>query len=120
VFNGVGDVVGMINALAQTTDVNILSSPHVMASDGREAKIEVGRDVPIITQTVSMPGSTATTTGLTTSNSVQYRTVGILLNVKPHICAGLVSLALTRGQRRCRRRQRRHQPQFSSARSKSK
>lgn len=96
VFNGVGDVVGMINALAQTTDVNILSSPHVMASDGREAKIEVGRDVPIITQTVSMPGSTATTTGLTTSNSVQYRTVGILLSVKPHINAsGLVSLALT-------------------------
>ncbi len=96
VFNGVGDVVGMINALAQTTDVNILSSPHIMASDGREAKIEVGRDVPIITQTVSMPGSTATTTGLTTSNSVQYRTVGILLSVKPHINAsGLVSLALT-------------------------
>jgi general secretion pathway protein D len=96
VFNGLGDVVGMMNALAQTTDVNILSSPHIMASDGREAKIEVGRDVPVITQSVSMPSSTTTTSGLTTSNSVQYRTVGILLSVKPHINAsGLVSLALT-------------------------
>lgn len=95
VFNGVGDIVGMFNALSQTTDVNILSSPHVMASDGREAKIEVGKDVPTITQTVAVPSATTTTTGLTTSNSIQYRTVGILLNVKPHVNAsGLVSLTL--------------------------
>ena len=96
VLNGVGDVVGMINALAENTDVNILSSPSVMASDGREAKIEVGRDVPVVTQTVSTPSATTTTSGLTTSNSVQYRTVGILLNVKPHVNAsGLVSLTIS-------------------------
>lgn len=95
VFNGAGDIVGLFNALSQTTDVNILSSPHVMASDGREAKIEVGKDVPTITQTVSTPSATTTTSGLTTSNAIQYRTVGILLNVKPHVNAsGLVSLTL--------------------------
>ena len=96
VFNGANELVGMFNALASTTDVNILSSPHIMASDGREAKIEVGKDVPIITQTVAVPSSTTTTTGLTTSNSIQYRTVGILLNVKPHVNAsGLVNLTLS-------------------------
>ncbi|MHB9117873.1 MAG: type II secretion system secretin GspD [Burkholderiales bacterium] len=95
-FNNVGDVVGMFNALSETTDVNILSSPHVMASDGHEAKIEVGKEVPYITQTVATPSATTTTTGLTTSNSINYKTVGILLNVKPHVNAsGLVNLVLT-------------------------
>lgn len=96
VLNSASEIVGLFNALAETTDVNILSSPHIMASDGREAKIEVGKDVPIITQTVAVPSSTTTTTGLTTSNSIQYRTVGILLNVKPHVNAsGLVNLTLS-------------------------
>lgn len=96
IFNGAKDLVGMLNALSSTTDVNILSAPHVMASDGREAKIEVGKDVPTVSQSVSVPSATTTSTGLTTSNSITYRTVGILLSVKPHVNAsGLVNLTLT-------------------------
>lgn len=95
-FNGAGDVIGLVNALATTTDVNILSAPHVLASDGKEAKIEVGSDEPVVTQTVSTPTTTATTTSLSTSNSVQYRPTGILLSVKPHVNeSGLVTLHLT-------------------------
>lgn len=93
-FNGVGDVVGLMNALSTSGDVNVLSAPHVMASDGKEAKIEVGADMPIVTATTSVPGTTTTSTSI--SNSVQYRPTGIILSVKPHVNAsGLVSLNIS-------------------------
>ena len=96
VFNGAGGVIGMLKLLADDTDVSLLSAPHVMASDGKTAKIEVGADEPIVTQTVSTPTSTTINTGLTTSNSVQYRPTGILLDVKPSINAsGRVTLSVT-------------------------
>lgn len=98
VFNGAGSIVGMLKLLADDTDVSLLSAPHVMASDGKTAKIEVGADEPIVTQTVSTPSSipSPTATGLTTSNSVQYRPTGILLDVKPSINAsGRVTLSIT-------------------------
>lgn len=98
VFNGNSSVVAMFQALGETTDLNILSAPHVMASDGKEAKIEVGKDVPTVSNTIATPAATTGTTtgGFNTSNTISYRTVGILLNVKPHVNAsGLVNLVLT-------------------------
>ena len=94
-FNKAGDITGLFNLLATNTDVNILSAPHVLASDGKSAKIEVGSEEPVITQTVSAP-STLSGGALSTSNSVQYRPTGILLEVKPSINAsGMVTLSLT-------------------------
>jgi general secretion pathway protein D len=94
-FNKAGDITGLFNLLATNTDVNILSAPHVLASDGKVAKIEVGSEEPVVTQTVSAPTTTAGGT-LSTSNSVQYRPTGILLEVKPSINAsGLVTLTVT-------------------------
>jgi len=98
VFGGNSSVVAMFNALGATTDLNILSAPHVMASDGKEAKIEVGKDVPVVSNTIATPAATTTgtTSGFNTSNTISYRTVGVLLNVKPHVNAsGLVNLILT-------------------------
>ncbi|MBI5937516.1 MAG: type II secretion system secretin GspD [Betaproteobacteria bacterium] len=99
-LDGAGDVIGLVNALSTTTDINLLSAPHVLASDGKEAKIEVGSDEPVVTQTVSTPtaatSATGTTTSLSTSNSVQYRPTGILLSVKPNVNeSGLVTLVLS-------------------------
>ena len=92
IFNSAGDITGLFNLLASNTDVNILSAPHILASDGKTAKIEVGSEEPVVTQTTSTPLST---TGVTTSNSVQYRPTGILMEVKPSITAsGRVSLSL--------------------------
>ncbi len=96
IFNKAGDITGLFNLLASNTDVNILSAPHVLASDGKTAKIEVGSEEPVITQTVSTPSSALIGNGTTTSNSVQYRPTGILLEVKPTINAsGLVNLNMT-------------------------
>lgn len=97
VFGSAGQVIGMLNLLGQDTDVNILSTPHVLASDGKIAKVEVGDEIPVITQTVSTPSSGSLLSGssFSTSNSVQYRPTGILLEVKPSITAsGNVSLSI--------------------------
>lgn len=94
VLNGAGQVVGLLNLLGMDTNVNVLSAPHVIASDGKVAKIEVGNDEPVITQVVSSPNTA--TTALTTSNSVQYRPTGILLEVKPSITAsGRVTMTVS-------------------------
>jgi general secretion pathway protein D len=85
VLNGSSKVIGLFN---------LLSAPHVMAADGRIAKIEVGNDEPVVTQTVQAAASTLT--GLSTSNSVQYRPTGLILEVKPTISAnGIVSMAIS-------------------------
>lgn len=95
-LNSAGDITGLFNLLASNTDVNILSAPHVLASDGKVAKIEVGSEEPVITQTVSAPTTTVAGSLLTTSNAVQYRPTGILLEVKPSINAsGRVTLSVT-------------------------
>ena len=94
VLKGSSQVIGLLNLLGKDTNVNLLSAPHVMAADGRVAKIEVGNDEPVVTQTVQ--AATSTLTGLSTSNSVQYRPTGLILEVKPTISAnGVVSMAIS-------------------------
>lgn len=96
VFGGAGQVIGLLNILGSDTNVNVLSAPHVLASDGKIAKIEVGREVPVITQTVSTPSSGLINNSFSTSNSVQYRPTGILLEVKPSITStGRVTLSIS-------------------------
>lgn len=94
ILNGTSKVIGLLNLLGKDTNVNLLSAPHVMAADGRVAKIEVGVDEPVVTQTVQAPNSNLT--GLQTSNSVQYRPTGLILEVKPTISAnGMVSMSIS-------------------------
>lgn len=97
VFGSAGQVIGLLNVLGRDTNVNILSAPHVLASDGKIAKIEVGSEVPVITQTVSTPSNSLISSNqFSTSNSVQYRPTGILLEVKPSITsAGRLTLSIS-------------------------
>ena len=73
----------IVRALADDNRVNILSAPQVLASDGETARIDIGEDVPTVTSSyrTTDSGSTAQTTDTT----IQYRNVGILLTVTPHI-----------------------------------
>jgi len=73
--------------------VDILASPHIMAANNQEARIQIGEDVPIKTSE-SIPLLSQTTSFLT--QTVQYRSTGIILSVKPQINAkGLVTLEIT-------------------------
>lgn len=77
----------ILNAFAGIGKLNVLSSPHILAMDNKEAKIEIGDEIPIATGFQQQP-STSTTTGTTSfvaAGQIQYRTTGILLTVTPHI-----------------------------------
>jgi len=81
--------------LAQADDnkLNILSSPHILAADNKEARIEVGEEVPIVTsEYVPMEQESNSST----SRSIEYRNTGIILTVTPRINdKGLVAMDIT-------------------------
>jgi type II secretory pathway component GspD/PulD (secretin) len=83
-----GTVRALLQALASDSKLNVLASPHIIAADNREAKIQIGDQVPIATSQSTQVG---------TSNSIlttiQYKDTGIILKVKPQINeSGLVAL----------------------------
>ncbi len=66
---------------AQTRDnVNILSSPHLLTLDNKEAEIIVGENVPFITSQ-----SRDTTNLANLINTIERKDVGITLRLTPHI-----------------------------------
>ena len=87
-----GNIKAVLSALAKTTKVNVLSSPHIMVTDNQVAKINVGSSVPVQGQS-TLTGTTANT-AITTS--VNYIDTGVVLSVRPHINAGgLVTLEVS-------------------------
>ena len=80
-----------LNALATKGRVNVISSPHVLASDNQEAKIDVSREIPLASGTTNV--SSGTTLSETT---IEYRDTGVILSVTPHINErGLVTMDLS-------------------------
>jgi len=80
-FSNSGNLSALINALTTRGKVNILSSPRLLVRDQEEASIDVGSEIPTATSTTT---SAATTTDVLTQ-SIQYKTVGIKLKIKPTI-----------------------------------
>lgn len=80
----------VINLLAADNLVKILASPHIMAANNQEAMIHIGEDVPILTsQAVPLIAQDVSFQ----TQTVQYRSSGIILVVKPQINAkGLITL----------------------------
>ncbi len=90
-----GNITAVLSALAKTTKVNVLSSPHIMVTDNQVAKINVGASVPVAGQSTVVPGSGVIPTSTITS-SVNYVDTGVVLSVRPHINAGgLVTLEVS-------------------------
>ena len=76
-----GTVTAALNAIAENTNLNILSTPRLVARSGSEAQILIGSDVPIITsQRAAESESNGDTDILQT---VQYRQTGVILNMRP-------------------------------------
>ncbi len=89
-----GLIRGFLQALASESKLNILASPHILAADNREARIQIGQQVPIVT--TETPVSTTGTTGTSISRTIQYKDTGVILKIKPLINeSGLVSLDLS-------------------------
>ena len=74
----------VLNALTQITDVTVISSPSVMVLDNQSARLQVGDEVPIATQSsvsVVDPDSPIV-------NAIQFRDTGVILEVTPRVNAG--------------------------------
>lgn len=70
-----------LNALNAITDVNVISTPSLMVLDNKTARLQIGDQVPITTQT-----ATSTVTANTAIvNSISMQDTGVILSVTPRI-----------------------------------
>ena len=84
-----GDVRAVLNALDSVSEVNVISSPQILVLDNQTAQLEVGDEVPIVTQ----QAESIDTSDARIVNTVEQRQTGVILNVTPRVNAnGLVVL----------------------------
>ncbi len=85
-----GNLTAGLNTLASKSLLKVISSPSIMVLDNHTAAIIVGNQQPINTgTTISSSGTIATT------NNIQYKDTGVMLNVTPSVNAGdLVTLEI--------------------------
>ncbi len=89
-IDSAGSVRALITALATDSKAKLLAAPHILVSDNREARIQVGQQVPIVTS------ETYGTPGVAPQRNIQYRDIGIILKAKPRVNeGGLVTLELS-------------------------
>ena len=83
--------IALLNALATQGRTRILSTPHIIAADNREAHILIGQEIPILSsQAVSVISGDAPIV-----NSVQYRDTGKILTILPQVNSqGLVNMEI--------------------------
>jgi general secretion pathway protein D len=89
---GTSAVHAAISALQDVTNVRVLSSPQLLVLDNQMARLQVGDNVPYLTQTAQ---STLTSTADVIS-SVSYQETGVILQVVPRVnSGGLVTLDIS-------------------------
>jgi general secretion pathway protein D len=89
----VSNIAAIINAIKTDDDFRILSTPQVLTTDNEEARITVGENRPYQTR-----ATTDTSGG--TFESFEYRDVGKILKITPHVTEGrlvrmVISLEVT-------------------------
>ena len=79
---------GLILALEDESEINVLSSPNILVVDNKKAIINVGEEIPTATGFTVVEGGDE-------RYSVEYKETGIILEVTPHISStGLVKMDL--------------------------
>ena len=88
-----GRVSAAIRAAATRGRLRVISSPHILASNNKEAKIQIGSSQPILTSTYT---TTATASTNVVEGTIEYKDIGIILTVTPRISdGGLVSMEIS-------------------------
>lgn len=75
------DLHAAVSALGSKTDIEVVSAPKIIALDNHTAHLQVGDQVPVVSQSAQ---STVTNGGPLVS-TVDYRSTGVILNVTPRI-----------------------------------
>lgn len=81
IANSSGVLRGVINALAERSLINVISTPSVMVLDNHTAAIHVGDQQPI-------RSAISVTDGGRETSSIEYRDTGVKLQVTPSVNAG--------------------------------
>tara|TARA_R110002074_G_scaffold25879_2_gene76322 strand:+ start:446 stop:2368 length:1923 start_codon:yes stop_codon:yes gene_type:complete len=81
----------LVQALSQSTQANLLSTPSITTTDNKPATIVVGQNVPFRTGSFATDGNTATP-----FTTIERRDVGITMQVLPRVTAnGVVRLDIS-------------------------
>ena len=75
----------VVRALQSNTDVDIISTPHVLTTANEEATLQVGQNVPFIAGTTITGGIAG---GIPAIRNIQRQDVALTLKLKPQIDAG--------------------------------
>jgi general secretion pathway protein D len=90
-----GRLSAAISAAASDDRLNVISSPHILASNNKEAKIQIGSSQPILTNTYTTPGVTGGTGAGTVEGTIEYKDIGTILTLTPRISdSGLITLEI--------------------------
>jgi general secretion pathway protein D len=77
----VSNIAAIINAIKTDDNFRILSTPQVLTTDNEEARITVGENRPYQTRSTTDPSGG-------TFESFEYRDVGKILKITPHVTEG--------------------------------
>lgn len=75
----------LIRALQSNTDVDIISTPHILTTANEEATLQVGQNVPFIAGTTFTGASIA---GVPPIRNIQRQDVALTLKLKPQVDEG--------------------------------
>jgi general secretion pathway protein D len=79
----------ILEALADVTQVRVLSAPRLLVFDNEPARLQVGQEVPILTGTAT----STLASGAPVVNSIDYHSTGVIMDVTPRVNTdGLVTL----------------------------
>lgn len=85
-----GRLAAAFRSLAKDGKASVLSSPSVIATNGKKARINVADQVPVVNSTLQ-----SNTNPPVTTTTVEYRDVGVILTFTPYINdSGLVTLEI--------------------------
>jgi general secretion pathway protein D len=77
----------LLQALANTSNLDVLSSPHILTTDNEEAEISVGQNIPYQSALVGLPGGAPGGAGFFPTQSIQRQDVELNLKITPQINA---------------------------------
>ena len=81
ILNKAGIVKATLNALAEKSQLRVLSNPSVLVLDNHNATIQIGNQQPV-------KSSTTVTTGNLITEAITYKDTGVMLSVTPSVNAG--------------------------------
>ncbi|MDE2385449.1 MAG: type II secretion system secretin GspD [Alphaproteobacteria bacterium] len=88
-FLKANDIAFSLNALSSVTNVKVLSAPSMVVLDNKKATLQVGDQVPVVTQTAQGVGAA----GAPIVSNVELKDTGVILNITPRVNdSGVVTL----------------------------